>query len=250
MFKNWKTIRLAAVLGLGAVSAPVFAGTSLGEDLARVHVEAAGGKRAIDALRGLRATGVTRIAGQELSFIFYAARPRNLRIETLGETGTLIRVFDGVHAPWIKRDLVARPSRMSPAAEADFTAEADFDNPLYDLKARGIQLDEAGTAEVNGRPCLRLFATVRLTDAFTLYLDEETMMLVRRDQRRRQQGRTVVVETYYEDFRAVAGVKLPFRVRVQIAGRVISDTTINEMVANPGVPPDFFAPPVAGWPRW
>jgi hypothetical protein len=249
---KWKWIQarlligLIASIALGASSATA----SYVEDVAQVQLEAAGGHAAHTALRSLRARGVTRISGQELPFILNAARPRNVRIETIGATGTLVSAFDGVHAPWQKRDLVGAPTRFARGTEDDFVAEAEFDSLFYDRKARGIELEEAGDAEVNGRPCMRLLATVRLTEAYTLYLDKETMMMVRRDQRKIQAGRTVVVETYYSDFRPVAGVMLPFRIRVQVGHKIASDTEITEMIANSETPPDFFNPPVAGWPRW
>jgi len=250
MRRNRTCLSLIAGLGVSVALGTSPAAANYAEDVARVHLESAGGREAHAALRSLRATGVTRIGGQELPFILHAARPRSLRIETLGEPGTLVRAFDGVHAPWQKRDLVGAATRLAPGAETEFTAEAEFDSLLYEAKARGIEIEEAGTAEVEGRRCLRVLATVRLTDAYTLYLDEETMLVVRRDQRKRHAGRVVVVETYYSDHLAVAGVKLPFRIRVQIGGKVAFETEIKELVVNPETPPDFFAPPVADWPRW
>jgi hypothetical protein len=220
------------------------------DDISRVHLEATGGREAQAALVGLRATGVTRINGKEFPFILYAARPRSIRIETLGESGTLVRVFDGVHAPWQKPDLMAPPSRLASAGESDFVTEAEFDDLLCDFRARGIELEDAGHAEVAGRSCLRLLATVRLTASYTLYVDEETLLVVRRDQRKTVRGRMAVVETYYSDFRPVAGVLQPFRIKVQSGDRVITETEISEVVANPEVPADFFAPPIAGWPKW
>jgi len=243
-------LRWAAVLLLGATGGVGVLEANFIDDLARVHVEAAGGREAQAALRSLRATGVTRIAGQELPFILYAARPRSIRIETLGEGGTLLRVFDGVHVPWQKGALLSPPKRLASGQESDFVVEAEFDTLLYDFRTRGIDIEDAGRVEVEGRPCLRLLVTVRLADAFTLYVDEETLLVVRRDQKKSIGGRQVVVETYYSDFRPVAGVLMPFLIRTQSSGRVATETVITEMVPNPQMPAGFFSPPVAGWPRW
>lgn len=242
-------VRLLGVLALSltAGASPVTA--DLANDLVMLNREARGGREACAALRGLRATGVTRIEGRELGFILYAARPRSLRIETLGDTGTLVRAFDGVHAPWQKGGLLAPPTRLSAAAESDFLMETDFDDPLHEPAARGITLEDAGRAVVEGRPCRKLLATVRLTEAFTLYLDEETFLLIRRDHRKRVGTRNIVVETHYSEHRAVGGVLLPHRIRTQIGDRVVTETLITEMDANPTLPPDFFAPPAAGWPK-
>ena len=247
---NPNRLMLIGAILLGGAAGVSPARADFADDLSRVHLEAMGGREAQAALVGLRATGVTHISGKEVSFILYAARPRSIRIETLGETGTLVRVFDGVHAPWQKSDLLAPPIRLAEAAEGDFVMEAEFDDLLYDFRARGIELEDAGRAEVAGRSCIRLLATVRLTESYTLYVDEETLLVTRRDQRKTVRGRMAVVETYFSDFRPVAGVLQPFRIRVQSGDRVITETEISEVVANPGVPADFFAPPVASWPKW
>lgn len=247
---NQSSLKLTGAILLGVVAGASPARADFADDLSRVHLEATGGREAQAALHALRATGVTRINGKEFPFILYAARPRSIRIETLGDSGTLVRVFDGVHAPWQKTDLLASPARLSAASEADFVMEAEFDDLLYEFRSRGIELEDAGRTEGEVRPCLRLLATVRLTASYTLYLDEETLLVVRRDQRKVVRGKMAVVETYYSDFRPVAGVLQPFRIRVQSGERLITETEITEMVANPEVPPGFFSPPVSGWPKW
>lgn len=249
MIRKLINVLVLGTLWLGAALGTV-AAAGLADDLARVHLEAMGGREAQAALHSLNATGVTRINGQDLPFVLYAARPRSLRIETLGETGMLVRGFDGVHAPWQRRTLFGPPDRLAPGTAEDFVAEAEFDNLLYDAEPRGIVLEDAGAAEVDGRRCLRVLATVRLTEAYTLYLDETTMLVVRRDQRKRQRGKTVVVETYYSDYRPVAGVMMPFLIRQQIAGRVLTETQVKEITPNPAIPMRFFSPPTAEWPRW
>lgn len=249
MKRLWKTVRLAAVCGC------VFAGTAsrlaadLAEDLARISVEEAGGTKAHAALHSLKATGVTKVGDKEVRFILYAARPRSVRIETLGEKGSLVRAFDGVHAPWKKDEPLQPPRRLERGEEKDFMLDADFDNPLYDHRARQISLDYAGEATSDGRVCQKLLATLRFTDVLTLYVDDETHLLVRRDQIKRVGGRSAVVETHYEDFRKVAGVRLPRRIRTQVEGRVLHETVIEDYDANPELPADFFTPPAKDWPK-
>ena len=121
--------------------------------------------------------------------------------------------------------------------------------PLHDFARRGISLDFAGDAVVDGRRVQKLLAVVRFTQVVTLYVDEETRLLVRRDQTRRVQGRETVLETRYSDFRPVAGVLLPWRVKTSAEGRVLTETIIEAMDANPPLPAGFFAPPAPDWPK-
>lgn len=244
----WKPLRLAVAgcIMLGGAAAPRLA-ADMAADLARISVEAAGGTEAHAALKSFRAAGVTKVGEKEIAFMLYAARPRSVRIETVGEKGSLVRSFDGVRAPWKKDDPAAPPRRLGRAEELDFILDADFDNPLYDYQARKISLDDAGTVEIEGRVCHKLLATVRFTELVTLYIDAETMLLVRRDVRQSVR-RAAVLETYYSDFVEVGGVRLPKRIRTQVDGHVLYETLIEEYWANPPLPADFFAPPAKDWP--
>ncbi len=248
-------LRMGKLLRLAWVGAVMVAGgatprlaADLADDLARISVEAAGGAQAHAALRGFRATGVTRVEGREVSFILYAARPRSVRIETLGEKGSLVRAFDGVHAPWKKDDPLQPPRRLARAEEKDFILDADFDSPLYDHEARQISLDHAGEVSVGGRTYDALLATIRFTDSAKLYLDAETGLLARRDLVKLARGRRVVVETHYSGYRQVAGVRLPTRIRTEVDGRILHETVIEDYEPNPRLPKDFFAPPASEWP--
>ena len=62
-------------------------------------------------------------------------------------------------------------------------------------------------------------------------------------------GKTVRLETYYSDFKKVAGVRLPRRIRTLADGRLLHETRIKDYDANPNLPADFFTPPVRDWPR-
>lgn len=222
----------------------------LAADLARVSVEAAGGAKAHEALRSFRAVGTTRVGEQEVSFILHAARPDRLRVEVLGDKGNLVRAFDGVHAPWKRSGLLGPPERLAPGEELEFLRETDYEQPLHEWERRGVGLDYAGEAVVDGRVCQKLLAVLGHTRTVTLYVDDETHLVTRRDERRRLRGgREIVVETHFSDFRETAGVLLPRRVRTIADGKLADDTRIEAINPNPDLPGDFFSPPAPDWPK-
>ncbi|MCX6937593.1 MAG: hypothetical protein NTU80_06795 [Verrucomicrobia bacterium] len=221
----------------------------LAADLARIATEATGGAQAMAALASWRAVGETRIGERLVPFILYVARPRSVRIETVGEAGSLVRAFDGVHVPWKKADALKPPMRLGREEERLFVQEAEFDSPLYDYQARRISLDYAGEKVVGGTAYQSLLATLNYSEVTTLYLDDETHLLTRREARRKLAGRDVRMVTHYSDFRPVAGVLLPYRIRVESEGRTLHESVIESYVANPDLPKGFFSPPVADWPK-
>lgn len=245
MLPRMAPVRLWLGLALLFCLAAPWVRADLAADVARIAVEMAGGEAAHEELRALRATGFTRVGGVEVPFILYTARPDRVRIETVGERGSLVRAYDGVRAPWKKTDALAGPQRLGAAEQRQFIREAEFDGPLYQAVKRGVSLDYAGREAVDGVWMHRLLATMRGGELATLHVDAETYLLARREVR---SGRGVVV-LHYGDYRPVAGVLLPWRVRAVAGGRVLHETVIEDYVANPELPEGFFSPPAVDWPR-
>jgi hypothetical protein len=221
----------------------------LAADVGRIALEVAGGAEAHERLSSLRATGVTKVGEIEAPFILYTARPDRLRIETLGESGSLVRAYDGEHAPWKKEDALKPPRRLGREEELQFVREAVFDPPYFKPAERGVGLDYAGRVEGGDVVWHRLLATRAGGGLETLFFDASTHRLVRRDVRAASVAGERVVELHYSDFREVAGVLLPGRIRAVADGRVLHETVITDYVANPELPPDFFAPPAKDWPK-
>lgn len=221
----------------------------LAADVARIALEMAGGSAAHERLTSLRATGITRVGTAEAPFILYTARPDKIRIETLGESGSLVRAYDGEHAPWKKEDALKPPRRLGREEERQFLREADFDPVYFKPAERGISLDYAGRVESGGEIWHRLLAIGRGGESTDVFIDTATHRLVRRDVRVASLTGARLVELHYADFREVAGVLLPWRIRAVSDGRVLHETVITDYAANPPLPPDFFAPPVSDWPK-
>lgn len=217
-------------------------------DLARVSVEAAGGLSAHAALRGLRAEGVTKVGDREVAFVLYSERPDRVRIETTSDGQTLVRAYDGVHVPWKRNGADGEPRALKGVELKDFLMDADFDSPLFLPAHRKISLDYAGEVTNEGRPCQKLLAMVRFTDLLTLYLDDETHLLVRKDVTKRVRGQSVVVETHFSDFAPLNKVLMPRRIRTVVGKATLHETVIQKWTANPEFPKNFFSPPAADWP--
>jgi len=243
-------LRAVFLCAFVALVVPGRAVADLAADIAKISLEAAGGAKAHEALRSFRAVGTTRVGEQEVSFILHAARPNRLRVEVLGDKGNLVRASDGVHAPWKRSGLLGLPERLAPGEESEFLREADYEQPFHEWERRGVSLDYAGETVVGGRLCQKLLAVLGHTRMVTYYVDDETRLVIRRDEKRRLRGgREVVVETHFSDYRETAGVLLPRRVRTIVDGELADDTRIEAINPNPDLPEDFFSPPARDWPK-
>ena len=222
------------------------------EDLARIHVEAIGGKKRIDALKGLRATGNVVVGGKQVRFTMTAARPDKVRLETEAGGRTLVQGTDGKEAPW-EFDTGTWPPQyraMPDTTAKTFVADAEFDDPLITGPARGFSLDYAGEVNVGDRKLLRVLVTRKLRDTYSILLDPQTYFIVMRvDQRITAGGRSAAVVTHYEDFRPVDGVLLPHQVTIAIDGKKTQQTKITRIDANPPLTEDTFSRPKTAAPE-
>lgn len=229
---------LSMTVGLALLARADFA-----TDLARIHTEASGGRAQVDALKALKATGVTRNAQGDLRFILWAARPNRLRIELTSGTRTIVQVWDGVTEPWRADSLTRKITRIGGAEGEEFKAEAEFDDPLLAGPDRRISLDYAGEVALDGRELMKVVVTQNFTETSFVFLDPGTYLIVRRDVVRRRTGGEMVLRTDYGDFRPVAGVMLPHRLAASRNGKQIQETIIDRMEPNPNLPDEIFKLP-------
>jgi len=215
-------------------------------DIARIHLEAIGGRERIEKMQGLRITGVVAVGEKRVRFTMIAARPNRVRLETASDGRTLIHASDGVEPPW-EFDTGTWPPHyqdMSETAARAFTADAEFDDPLVAGPARGFALDYAGEVEVDGRKLLRVLVTRKLTDSFSVLVDPDTyFVMLRVEQRTTAGGLKRQIITRYDDFRPVDGVLLPHRVTLMADGRVEQQMLMERIEANPEVTAETFTRP-------
>lgn len=217
------------------------------EDLARIHIEVIGGKERIDALQSLRATGYVVTGGKKVRFTLLAARPNRLRLETGGDGRSLVQASDGETAPW-RMDLGVSPPQAQAMSESEgrlFSTDAEFDDPLVGGAGRGFAFDFAGDVTIAGRKMQRMLVTRKLMDTFALLIDADTyFILAKIEQRQSVGGRRVEIVTRYDDYRPVEGVLLPHKVAVMTDGKLVQQTVIEAVEANPAVTRETFVRPL------
>lgn len=232
---------LVAFMGLVAV---LSGRAQLGHEIARKHAERAGDKLA--ALTALRAEGRTFINGEVVPFTMIAQRPNRLRVESFTPLKRVVQVYDGSNPPWVSRSDVRHgaPQDMSEAEAKDFIANADFDGPLVDFAAKGYSVDYAGEDTIDGRKAFKLLLMNPSDNIFFLWVDAESYEIVKRTVYRVFNDQRVAVDTFFKDFREVAGVRQPYRVETMANGRTLYVMIIDRMEANPdNIPTGTFSPP-------
>lgn len=238
--------RIGFLLGLVLLSAFVSRANEAG-NLARIHVEAIGGKHRLGLLQSLKVKGHVNIDERWLNFTLWAQRPNRVRIETRASDHVLVQATDGVNPPWAMNPEAAKlkPSRMVGDEARGFSNDAEFDDPLVDYEARGFTLDYAGEIEWEGRKTHRILVTRNYVDGYYLMLDAETYFITgKQSVRKTELGREASIETVYSDFRPVAGIIMPHRFVVKADGRTLHETVLQKVEPNASIPAGSFTMPV------
>lgn len=212
-------------------------------DIVRIHREAIGGER-LEQCRAITARGVVRTGGREVEFDFLAARPNRLRLAMRAAERTLVQATDGITAPWLMDSSQTAVSTLAGSEAKEFMVDAEFDDPLVSLPARGFVLDYAGEADWEGKRVLRVLVTRTDTAPSFLLVDPDTyFIVVRQTKKALPSGREILQETVYDDFRPVAGVIYAHRVTERREGRVIRETILNEVRQVPEPAAEVFVRP-------
>jgi hypothetical protein len=179
------------------------------------HIEARGGLERLQSIETIRMRG-RAIAGpgREALITREARPPGRIRTEFVYQGVTSIYACDGSRcwsvAP-LSGNFDAQP--MSEADASRALAQADIIGPLVDWKAKGHSVLLAGRETIDGREVFKLELSLKGGGAQTDYLDAETALLVRREATRTVEGRTVEIETTFDNFGPVGGVIFPFSIK-------------------------------------
>jgi outer membrane lipoprotein-sorting protein len=215
----------------------------LGHEIAQRHAGRAGDKLA--ALQSLRAEGRTFISGEMVPFTLTAERPNRLKVESFSPLRRVIQGYDGEKAPWLSHSEVKGgvAQDMAAADAKDFVANADFDGPLVNFAEKGYSVDYAGEDVLEGRRAYKLLIMSPSDDIFFMWVDAENHEVVKRTVYKANKEGRVTVETFFKDFRPVAGVLQPHRVETTANGRLIYVMVIDAMKANEEIPKGTFGRP-------
>lgn len=176
-------------------------------------VQAIGGKEAIEKITSRLTTG-TLDAGEGRAYaleIREKAPDKFLFLVLVEGQAAVKRGFDG-SVGW-EYGSQQGVSELSGTALGAFKRSSQFYRWLR-LKELFGTLEAKGTAEVGDRTAYVIEATPAEGHPEKLYFDTQTFLLLRRDiQADLPDGSSVPLETYYDDYREVDGIKLAFSLR-------------------------------------
>ena len=196
----------------------------------------------------------------QLPFVMELERPRKMRMELQFNGQTAIQVYDGANGwklrPYLNRRVVEpyTPDEMKMAS-----MQADLDGPLVDYAAKGTKIELAGMEKVEDRDTYKLKLTMKNGEAIHAWIDAQTFLEAKIEgQPRMLDGTYHPVEVYFQDYRPVNGLQIPYILETKVlpvtkTALGFRDTPvpaekiiIDKVVVNPKLDQSHFSKPEIG----
>ena len=226
-------------------------GQTVDQVIAKYH-EAAGGLDQFKAVNAMRVTGrMTLGQGIEAPFTRITKRPTNVRVDITLQGMTGSQGYDG-QTSWMFMPFMGQtaPELMPPDIAKSMEEEADFDGPLVDYQARGIQVELVGQEAVEGTNTFKLKVTMKSGNVTFYYLDAEYYLPLRTETKRTIQGQEMNIVTVLGDYKPEGGLMVPHSIQVSGQGPGTQGYIIEKVEINPVInDEDFKMPPKPGGDR-
>jgi len=235
-------------IALPAVEAPEATedDVAMGKEMLVRSAEAMGGVKVHESVTSIRETGTLNMMTPqgEMAIDFESLISFPDKIKTILRTpmGEITQLFDGEQA-WVIGPMGAQslPAPASTEMAATIWRTLTF---LYGrLSEPGLTVQHTGQDTIEGTVTEVLVITPPGHGPFTLYLDAETMMPVKKSARLITPQGPADTESIFSDYRDVSGVQIPFKLKRIRNGQPDGDGVVKSAEINPEIPADTFAAP-------
>ncbi len=165
----------------------------------------------ISKLNTLKITANMSMMGMEMPMTMWMKNPDKIKSVTSFNGQEIVSVFDGTKGYMINpMSGSTQPIEMTPDQVRQATNNNIFQNYLMEYYKKG-QLALAGEDNVNGKPALKLKATIDGGSVVDLYIDKSTYLILKTVAEIKQEGTAVKVETYPSEYTEINGIVLPMK---------------------------------------
>jgi hypothetical protein len=173
----------------------------------------------------------------------YVLYPDKFRVDAMLGTDQVVQIYNAGRA-WQKDPAGVREA--PPAMRLEFEASVRRDTiPLLIGAAEGRYIAKMRRQEKarDGRMLRALEISGIDLRSVTLFIDEQNLIAGQSFSNPGPDGRPVVTEEVFSDYRTIDGVKVPFEAQLLQNGRAILKRTIKQVVFNGAVAESLFARP-------
>jgi hypothetical protein len=200
------------------------------DELIAKNIKARGGIEKLKAVKTMKLTGKVTMQGMEAPAVIMFKRPRMTRTEFTAQGMTAVQGYDGTTA-WIIMPFMGKadPQKMTGEDAKDLQEQSDFDGPLVDYKTKGSLVELIGKEDMQGTPVYKIKLTLKSGEVRYIFLDSGSFLEVKESAKRKIQETEIVVDTYFRDFKTVAGLTMAHAIDSKVKEQTMSQLRLTEI---------------------
>jgi hypothetical protein len=213
-------MKIRYIIGLLFISCFGFGQAQELEEIIEKHIEAHGGAEKWNAIENMKITAQFTAFSEVDDWMAIKTRHGKYYSELSLGKFDVIEAFDGHHGwtidPWAD---VSYPRLLNEAEENVFFQKAEWMTPFFNYKEKGLELEYLGEEDLEGVAVYTIKVTRPSGSSETWYLSKDSFLEYKRVSFWVDFTYPVEAETYFEDFRDVDGLIIPFYVEKMFSQR-------------------------------
>jgi outer membrane lipoprotein-sorting protein len=188
--------------------------------------------------------GVMFQGSTEITYTSYNKRPMNYRLEAKFPNMEVVTVFNG-DSGWVINPLTgssyAQPMEIDDIERSKL--QADYDGMFYDYEKKGYTVEFIDKESVDFIEAYVLQLTTPNDDIITAYIDVEANVILKTTSHIMVDDAQEDYEVYYKDYKYVNNILMPYKIEMNVNGKLETRMVVSEITFNVEIPDSMFQMP-------
>jgi len=216
-------------------------------ELMAAHLNAVGGREALQQVRSVRYEGRVIFDSGEKDFQMLLLKPdKGMLVTNPGEEGSLKLMLNGDFAWQVierrngAREVAPMDDASTESLKWSLRVHNTFRRMALEGRYAGLSVSETG---YDGRPCYEVSKTMPNGTDYSAVLDKETLYVLKTEETVAAKEGMATFSVVYDDYRMVSGIVEPYRTKLYRNDELDNEVIINSIRFNPGVISSLFKVP-------
>jgi hypothetical protein len=215
---------------------PIFAEAQTADGIIHQYIRFLGGEKNWKKVKSIITKGEYDYGGIAFPFTTYAKEPNRYKFVVTFDGKYYAQGYDGQHG-WkidaFKNETTPTTLEGDAALAMANEADVDLEIPFIDYQSKGHQIKLEGTDTLDNKIFHKISLLKKNGQTETYYFDVVTNVLYLKTAiAKNVELEGALLHTYFDEYKEMAGLKMPFKVVNKIGDQTILTVTIKEVLLN------------------
>jgi len=214
------------------------------DEIITKYIAFTGGEKQWKTIKTMVISGIYNYGGLEFPFISYSKAPDLYKYVVQSNGKYFAQAFDGKQG-W-KIDEFKNETKKTiltgrPALDMANEADVELESPFINYQKKGYQAIDEGKDTIDSKICFKMKFIRNSADTETYFFSTDNFELAKKQAvSKNAELNNSMLETFYSDYRAVQGLRVPFKSVSKIKQQTILTISIEKVELNVPVQDNVF----------